>query len=200
MVRITLSHPSAWSPWGQDVCFPSQHLSSTPTSWEDYLWFSVTHWNASFLGNSLLTSSSTYPHPCPRLLSDDRQGNKRGEVVIILPRVRGNSIHRAPLHLNWQISTRGNLPNTGTDRAGCRWGRVPNTVGWWQRHIPKAAPAVADCSASCCRAKCFLALQRAGGPFMGPDAKPPFPLFPHSPMSPVLGVLLPACTTVLIDV
>lgn len=35
--------------------------------------------------------------------------------MIILPAVRGNSMHRAPLHLNWQVST---------------WGFICQTLAW----------------------------------------------------------------------
>lgn len=48
-----------------DACFSSQHCSSTPTNWEDYLRFSVTHWNSSFLGIHCACQAVPIPTPTP---------------------------------------------------------------------------------------------------------------------------------------
>lgn len=134
------------------------------------------------------------PHPDPQLLSDRWQDNKRCEAVMIILKVWGNSIHRARLHLNWQVSIQGFVCQTIVDWAGCQWGRVPDTVGWWQLHIPQVAPAVVDCNASC-----WGGPRPTREPFMGPMIQCSFPFCPYFPMSPVLEVLPAPCTTVLID-
>ena len=104
-------------------------------------------------------------------------------------------MHRAPLHLNWQIST---------------WGFICQTLAWIEpvrpssRHswvvaalLREAAPAVPGVVLP---AGPVMALERAGGSFMGQTKSRLSLFFPCSSMSPVLGVLLPSHTIVLIDI
>ena len=158
------------------ACFSSQQCSSTPTNWEDSLRFSVTHWNSSFLGIYCACQAVPNPTPTPASYHTNRKAIRGVRQWLFYRQLEGTACTehhfiktgRFPLGASFAKRWHGSS----------QWGRVPDTVGWWQPLVREAAPAMPAV---------VLPAGAGHGPWEsrwvlhGTDKKPPFPLFSMFP-------------------
>lgn len=90
--------------------------------------------------------------------------------------------------------SRIHLLNIGVDGVGCQLGLSSHCCWLLVAVCLRGASNCSQLQHSC---QADHGRSESRWPFMGLNTKPPFPLFPYSPMSPVLRASPPPCTIVL---